>query len=178
MTGSVALPAHSVEEVIDMVHKLDKQKPDLIKLMITGGVLDAEVPGEPGVLKMPPEYVKAACDEAHKLGYKVAAHVESSEGMVVALENGVDTIEHGGEPTKEVMDLLEKTGKAVVATLSPVMPILKVDRSITGYNDTDMLNAKTLFDYMIDLYKQCVKRDIPLGLGTDTGCPYVAHYDM
>ena len=36
-----------------------KDKPDPIKLMITGGVMDAEVVGEPGVLRMPPEYVKA-----------------------------------------------------------------------------------------------------------------------
>ena len=29
---------------------------------------------------------KAVCDRAHQLGYKVAAHVESSEGVRVALE--------------------------------------------------------------------------------------------
>ena len=155
-----------------------KGEADLIKLMITGGVLDAEVPGEPGVLKMPPEYVKAACDEAHKLGYTVAAHVESDEGMIVALENGVDTLEHGGRPTKEVMDLLKKSGKSVIATLSPVMPITHVDTSITGYNETDIINAEALFGFMIDLYKACLEQDIPMGLGTDTGCPYVAHYDM
>lgn len=178
MTGSVALPAHSVEEVVSMVHELDKNKPDLIKLMITGGVLDADVPGEPGVLRMPPEYVKAACDEAHKLGYQVAAHVESQEGMIVALKNGVDTLEHGGKPSKEVLDLLKKTGSVVVATISPVLPILYVDNSISEYNDTDRLNANALKDYMISLYKECIKNDIPVGLGTDTGCPYVAHYDM
>ena len=48
--------------------------------MITGGVLDAKEKGVPGELKMPPEMVKAVCDRAHQLGYKVAAHVESSEG--------------------------------------------------------------------------------------------------
>lgn len=178
MTGSVALPAHSIEEVVSMVHELDKNKPDLIKLMITGGVLDADVPGEPGVLRMPPEYVKAACDEAHKLGYQVAAHVESQEGMIVALKNGVDTLEHGGKPSQEVLDLLKKTGSVVVATISPVLPILYVDNSVSEYNDTDRLNANALKDYMISLYKECIKNDIPVGLGTDTGCPYVAHYDM
>ena len=97
MAGSLAYEAHSPEEAAALVRRIAETKPDLIKLMITGGVLDAKKRGEPGELKMPPEYVKAACDEAHVLGLKVAAHVESPEGVRVALENGVDTIEHGAE---------------------------------------------------------------------------------
>lgn len=62
--------------------------------------MDAEVVGEPGVLRMEPPLVKAACDKAHALGMKVAAHVESPEGVRVALENGVDSIEHGAKPTR------------------------------------------------------------------------------
>ena len=75
--------------------------------MITGGVLDAEHKGEPGVLRMQPELVKAACDEAHRLGLQVAAHVESPEGVRVALENGVDTIEHGAKPDEEILRLFK-----------------------------------------------------------------------
>ena len=63
--------------------------------------LDARKKGEPGELKMPAEFVKAACDEAHRLGLPVAAHVESPEGVKVALRNGVDTIEHGAEPDQQ-----------------------------------------------------------------------------
>lgn len=43
------------------MEKAKKQKVDLIKLMITGGVLDAKEKGVPGELKMPPEMVKAVC---------------------------------------------------------------------------------------------------------------------
>ena len=57
MAGSLAYIAHSAEEARDYVDVIAKDKPDLIKLMITGGVMDAEVVGEPGVLRMPPEYV-------------------------------------------------------------------------------------------------------------------------
>ena len=51
----------------------------------------------PGELKMPPEMVRAVCEKAHANGYLVAAHVESPEGVRVALENGVDSIEHGAK---------------------------------------------------------------------------------
>ena len=55
---------------------------DLIKQMITGGVLDATEKGTPGELKMKPEMIKAVCDEAHRLGYTVAAHTEAPETAV------------------------------------------------------------------------------------------------
>ena len=178
MTGSVALPAHSVEEAVQMVHDRDAEKPDLIKLMITGGVLDAVVPGEPGVLRMPKEYVKAACDEAHKLGYKVAAHVESTEGMIVALENGVDTIEHGGKPTEETTRLFKEKNAILVATLSPAVPFALMDQAVSGLNDFDLINGKALFAHMKECVNNALENGITVGLGTDTGCPYTTHYDM
>ena len=80
MAGSLAYEARTPEEAAAFVEKIAAEKPDLIKLMITGGVMDAEVVGEPGVLRMQPALVKAACDKAHVLGMQVAAHVESPEG--------------------------------------------------------------------------------------------------
>lgn len=178
MTGSVALPAHSPEEATAMVRKLAENKPDLIKLMITGGVLDAEIPGEPGVLRMPPAYVHAATDEAHRLGLRVAAHVESTEGMLVALQNGVDTLEHGGKPSGEVLELFRKTGAVLVCTLSPAVPFSLLDTAIAGMTETDLLNGKALFANMIDCTNACLKTGVTVGLGTDTGCPFITHYDF
>ena len=108
MAGSLAYEAKTPEEASEYVKEIAKDKPDLIKLMITGGVLDAQVVGEPGVLRMEPSLVKAACDTAHSLGLKVAAHVESPEGVTVALQNGVDSIEHGAKPSKEIIDLFKE----------------------------------------------------------------------
>lgn len=39
----------------------------MIKLMITGGVMDAKEKGVPGELKMSPEMVKVVCDKAHEM---------------------------------------------------------------------------------------------------------------
>lgn len=77
MAGSVAVAANNIDEALVQVDIAKSQNVDLIKLMITGGVLDAKAKGVPGELKMKPEMVKAVCDKAHALGYKVAAHVES-----------------------------------------------------------------------------------------------------
>ena len=51
MAGSLAYEAASPEGAAALVRKIAEDKPDLIKLMITGGVLDAKCKGEPGDLK-------------------------------------------------------------------------------------------------------------------------------
>ena len=178
MAGSLAYEAATPEEAAAFVDKIAREKPDIIKLMITGGVLDAEKVGEPGVLRMPPELVKAACDRAHELGFKVAAHVESPEGVKVALENGVDSIEHGAKPTDDIINLFKERNTFQVSTLSPALPFALFDRSISHATYEQQENGKIVFDGIISLAKACLENGIPVGLGTDTACPYVTQYDM
>lgn len=178
MAGSLAYEARTPEEAAAYVERIAAEKPDLIKLMITGGVMDAEVVGEPGVLRMEPELVKAACDRAHGLGMKVAAHVESPEGVRVALENGVDSIEHGVKPDEDILRLLKEHGAFQVATLSPAIPYALFDRSVSHATYEQQENGKVVLEGVIAMARACLENDIPVGLGTDTGCPYVTHYDM
>ena len=178
MAGSLAYEAHTAAEAAAFVEKIAADKPDLIKLMITGGVLDAEVVGEPGVLRMPPALVRAACDKAHSLGMLVAAHVESPEGVIVALQNGVDSIEHGAQPTQEMLDLFKERGAFQISTISPALPYALFDRSISHATYEQQENGKIVFDGIIALAKANLASGVPVGLGTDVGCPYITHYDM
>ena len=178
MAGSLAYEAHTAAEAAAFVEKIAGDKPDLIKLMITGGVLDAKVVGEPGVLRMPPALVKAACDKAHSLGMLVAAHVESPEGVIVALQNGVDSIEHGAQPTQEMLDLFKERGAFQISTISPALPYALFERSISHATYEQQENGKIVFDGIIALAKANLASGVPVGLGTDVGCPYITHYDM
>ena len=178
MAGSLAYEAKSAEEAVLYVEKIAEEKPDLIKLMITGGVMDAEVMGEPGVLRMQPELVRAACERAHALGMKVAAHVESPEGVRVALENGVDSIEHGAKPTEKILQLMKDRGAFQISTISPALPYALFDRNISHATHEQQENGKVVFDGIVSMAKACLAAGIPVGLGTDTGCPYITHYDM
>ena len=178
MAGSLAYEATSPEQARSFVRQIAKDKPDLIKLMITGGVLDAKVKGEPGELKMSPEIVKAACEEAHALGLQVAAHVESPQGVQVALENGIDTIEHGAMPSAEIIQLFKDRKACQVATLSPALPYALFDRAVSHVSEMEQYNGKVVFDGIVECAKECLANGIPVGLGTDTGCPYITHYDM
>ncbi len=178
MAGSVAIAAHNVEEALAHVRQAQTERVDLIKLMITGGVMDAKEKGVPGELKMPPEMVKAVCDEAHRLGYPVAAHVESPEGVRVALENGVDSIEHGAKPDAQILSLFHSTGAFLCTTLSPALPYALFDRSITHASEVEQFNGNVVFEGIIDCAKAALAEGIPVVLGNDVGCPWITQYDF
>ena len=178
MAGSVAIAAGSVEEALQHLEIAKAQKVDLVKLMITGGVLDAKEKGVPGELKMAPEMVKAVCDKAHAMGYKVAAHVESPKGVKVALQNGVDSIEHGAKADEEMIALFKEHNAFLCTTLSPALPYALFDRSITNASEVEQFNGNVVFEGIIDCAKAAIANDIPVVLGNDVGCPWITQYDF
>ena len=178
MAGSVAIAAKSVDEALEILEKGKSEGIDIVKLMITGGVLDAKEKGVPGELKMPPETVKAVCEKAHAEGYKVAAHVESTEGVKVALENGVDSIEHGAKPTGEIIELFKKRHAFLCTTISPALPYALFDRSVSNASEIEKYNGKIVFEGIIACAKAAIENDIPVVLGNDVGCPWITQYDF
>ena len=178
MAGSVAIAADSVEEALQHLEPSQAQKVDLVKLMITGGVLDAKEKGVPGELKMAPEMVKAVCDKAHTMGYMVAAHVESPEGVKAALKNGVDSIEHGAKADEEMISLFKEHNAFLCTTLSPALPYALFDRSITNASEVEQFNGNVVFEGIIDCAKAAIANDIPVVLGNDVGCPWITQYDF
>lgn len=178
MAGSVAIAADSVEEALQHLETSKTQKVDLVKLMITGGVLDAKEKGVPGELKMAPEMVKAVCDKAHTMGYMVAAHVESPEGVKAALKNGVDSIEHGAKVDEEMISLFKEHNAFLCTTLSPALPYALFDRFITNASEVEQFNGNVVFEGIIDCAKAAIANDIPVVLGNDVGCPWITQYDF
>ena len=178
MAGSVAVAAHDNEEALQHLEQAEREGADLIKLMITGGVLDAKEKGVPGELKMPPEMVKAVCDKAHEAGYMVAAHVESPEGVKVALENGVDSIEHGAKPDEEILQLFREKHAFLCTTISPALPYALFDRSVTNATEVEQYNGKIVFEGIISCAKAALENGIPVVLGNDVGCPWITQYDF
>lgn len=178
MAGSVAVAAGSVSEALQHVEESKKENVDLIKLMITGGVLDAKEKGVPGELKMEPEMVRAVCEKAHAEGYIVSAHVESPEGVRVALENGVDSIEHGAKLDEEMITLFKEKHAFLCTTLSPALPYALFDRAITNASEVEQYNGNVVFEGIIDCAKAALANDIPVVLGNDVGCPWITQYDF
>ena len=183
--GLFAQVAQAPEQAADMVRDIYAHGADVIKLFVTGGVFDAEKPGEPGVLRMSPEIASAACAVAHELGMPVMAHVESTEGVQVALAAGVDTIEHGAPMTPEILDLYQNgtaqlSGRpaSVTCTISPALPFVMLDPEKTHSTEVQKTNGDIVCEGIIKSAREALDAGIPVGLGTDSSCPYVTQYDM
>ncbi len=184
--GLFAQVATTPQEASDYVCDLSARGADAIKLFVTGGVFDAEVPGEPGVLRMSLEVARAACKTAHNLGLPVMAHAESTEGVKVALQAGVDTIEHGAPMTDEVRDLflgaagtqLPGRPASLTCTISPALPFVLLDPKKTASTEVQKLNGDIVCEGIIKCAREALDAGIPVGLGTDSSCPYVTQYDM
>ena len=178
MAGSVAVAAETIDQALAQVDAVHAQGADLVKLMITGGVMDATERGVPGELKMPPEMVRAVCERAHALGYTVAAHTESPEGVRVALENGVDSIEHGAKPNDEILRLFRECSAFLCTTISPALPYALFDRSVSNASEVEQFNGNVVFEGIIECAKAALAHDIPVVLGNDVGCPWITQYDF
>lgn len=176
--GTFSVTSDDPAELVKFVEENARHNVDLIKICVTGGVMDAKVKGEPGEVKMTLEQTKAVCDKAHELGLKVASHTESSKGIKVALEGGVDTIEHGSFLDDNLTQLFKDKGSAFIVTTSPALPLAKLSTSITKLNDLCLYNSGIVLDGMIEGAKTALANGIPVGLGTDESCPLVTPYNM
>lgn len=184
--GLFAQIAESPEDAAGLVREIAAHGADVIKLFVTGGVFDAEKVGEPGVLRMSEEVARAACEAAHRLGLPVMAHVESTEGVRVALRAGVDTIEHGVPMTPEIVDLyhgaagtqLEGRTPSVTCTISPALPFVKLPPEKTHSTEVQKTNGDIVCAGIMQSARDALAAGIPVGLGTDSSCPYVTQYDM
>jgi imidazolonepropionase-like amidohydrolase len=166
------------------VRKILRHGADLVKILSTGGVMDSKRLGEAGRPQMTVEEIAAACDEAHRAGYKVATHCESTLGIREALLGGVDSIEHGAPIPEDLIPLFKHNPKALngyttlVSTVSAGLDLCELGMDVLKIPRVVQENAKIIRDGMISGMKTAIKNEIPVGMGTDASVPFVPHYEF
>ena len=114
--------------------------------------------------------MKAIVDTAHQLGRPVAAHAGSDAGVRMAIEAGVDSIEHGTYLDAESITLFKKNGAYLVPTL---MAGDFVYRIASGPNNflTPAQTAKALDagPKMLAMARRAHEGGVKIAFGTDTG---------
>lgn len=104
------------DEVRKQIRHHIKKGVDWIKLMgVTGAMSTTD--RHPLAAQFRPEEIEAACDEAHRAGYRVAAHALGLDGIRNAVLGGVDTIEHGIYLDDAVAEEMARRGRVLVPTL-------------------------------------------------------------
>jgi imidazolonepropionase-like amidohydrolase len=141
-----------------------------IKVIATGGVL---TPGIGATFSaFTPEELAAAVDEAHAWGRTVAAHAIGTEGILRAIDAGVDSIEHCNLATVEVVRAMKARGTFRSSTISAL-------RGIIGHADTvpayAVEKATALEAESRDGFRRTVRGGVRHVCGTDAGTPFNPH---
>ncbi len=87
---------------------------DIIKIYITGTVRSAR--GLPAYFSR--EEIQVLVDEAHRSGVPVATHCIGGQGLMMALEAGIDVIEHGYFASDAEIEEIGRLGRWLVMTPS------------------------------------------------------------
>ena len=116
--GTMYQEADGPWEMRRAVREQIRRGADYIKVMATGARSVEREDPEPA--QMTRDEVAAVVDEAHRMGYRVAAHAEGLGGARIAIEEGVDTIEHGLSLHRapELLARMAERGIVLVPTLS------------------------------------------------------------
>lgn len=172
-------------ECIKAVREHYHHQVDGIKICNTGGVSDAKYVGEAGAPHMTVEEIEAVCKEAHKRGYLVASHCESTQGMRDALAGGVDTIEHGSDIEDDMVNLFFNNPKTLRGYTS-LIPTIAAGSALYEHRDYLLQdeahkivieNSKLIMEGCIKGLQKAVKYGIKVGIGTDASVPFVTQYN-
>ncbi|MGZ4177067.1 MAG: amidohydrolase family protein [Solirubrobacteraceae bacterium] len=116
--GAMYREADGPDEMRKAVREQLRDGADFIKVMTTGARSNELEDPEPAQLTG--AELAAVVDEAHRMGFKVAAHVEGLDGTAAAIAHGTDTIEHGMylNQRPDLLQAMAAGGQVLVPTLS------------------------------------------------------------
>ncbi len=153
------------EECQRVVRGLAAAGVDVIKIMATGGVLDA------GAMGLEQHFtdaeMKAIVDMAHAMHLKVAAHAHGTQGIIAATNAGVDSIEHGTFLNQAGAQAMKAHGTYYSATLmafSGIKGLLGTGKLTPAMEDKTRMTIDAWGKGLNLAYRNGVK----IALGTDS----------
>ena len=143
-----------------------KRKVDFIKINSDVGARDSETPYRQ---EMSFAEMQAACDEAHRFGYHVAAHTSGGPPIEEALLAGVDTIEHGHWLTDRAIELMLEKGAFYVPTLIVNSRNFAYDRETLGATEAGWRWMKAAYDAKWPSLEKAKAAGVKIAAGSDAG---------
>ncbi|MFF7468651.1 amidohydrolase family protein [Streptomyces sp. NPDC008092] len=158
--------ADGVAEVRKAVRYQIKYGAKVIKVCASNGVMSHTGPA--GAQQYSDEELRAAVDEAHRAGLRVAAHCMGDSAIRAAVEAGIDCIEHGFLASDATLDLMVERGTFLVATT------YLTEGMNTEHADPELrAKAAEVFPRARESTARAIRRGVKVAFGTDA--PAIPH---
>ncbi len=140
---------------------------DCIKINLCGGsTRDLERPYKQ---EMTDAEVAAAIDEAHRLELRVAAHTSGGPSVAMAVEAGLDSVEHGHWIDERTADLMAARGTTYVPTLVVNERNFEIDRDLLGGSAAGWAWVERARADKWASLERVRRAGAPISVGTDAG---------
>jgi imidazolonepropionase-like amidohydrolase len=155
--------ADNTDELIQVIRQQHKDGADFVKIYETGA--DSMRDGE---FHTPYQYteaqLKAAVEEAARLGTNVGVHAQGEPGTLYAAEAGVASMDHATQLSDQTMALMKQ--KQI-----PAVPTFTIFEYFADHAATPEAAARehAMLDYKIAAFKRQIAAGIPFAVGSDVG---------
>ncbi len=165
--------ADSPDECRKLVRQWAREGATGVKIYTSGGVLS--IGDKVGWRNQTLAEIRTTIDEAHALGMLVAAHTHSTEGVQIALDEGVDSIEHG-------TGIMPSQWEALISRNIPVAPTLLINDLIAAgevpVSEEAQEKAKTVVAERDAQFTEAGRAGVRFVLGTDANGAMVKFGDQ
>ena len=164
VSGPIEGVCNGPEECRAAVRYQMKWGADVIKICASGGVLSESDPVD--VPQLTPAELAAIVSEAHAWKRKVAAHAHGDLAAKLAVEAGVDSIEHGSFLTEATLQLMKQKGVYLVPTR---LAVFWVNKEADNYPPQIAEKARAAARAHGNMFKAALRIGVPIAFGTDSG---------
>lgn len=160
--------ANGVVSIQERVRAVASHGADVIKIFASGAVI-SHGRNLPTSCEYSPEELRAAVEEASRLGLRVMAHAHSATAIKNAVNAGVASIEHGTMMDEEAAALMKERGTYLVPTLS-----VRDCMGEGSHWDAEYLaKAKAVISQHGAAFQRALKAGVRIALGSDSVvCPH------
>jgi imidazolonepropionase-like amidohydrolase len=159
---SNATYANDADELVVAIRQQHKDGSDFVKIYDTGAARMRD-----GVLHTPYQYtvaeLRAAVEEAARLGTSVGVHAMGEPGTLFAAQAGVASIDHATQLSSATMTIMKQ--KHI-----PAVPTFAVFEYFANHGEeSDMQREGAFLAYKVQEFKKQIAAGIPFAVGSDVG---------
>lgn len=155
------------DEARKKVRELVRAGADVIKIATSGGVVSARDDPRRGHFR--DAEVAVMVEEATAAGISVMSHAGGTDGIKVAVRNGVRSIEHGDFLDDEAIQLMIDRGAWLVPTLIAGQGVLAAAESGASLGEHIIEKAHMVIQAQRESVRRAIAAGVRIAFGTDSG---------